>query len=267
MENQHRAIHACEVLGVNAKPAIPALIALFNNGYTHHSSTDDIGDALSRIGPESITPLIGSLTNRDEMVRANVANYLGEWPTESPVVVPILVKCLEDKSRAVRNMAARSLGELAREPTIAIPGLVGVLDDEEKFVRYNACLAIGQFKTQAPFATAPLLKSLNDFDPEVRNMAAISLAIIDPENVSTVEKAMPFLIESLKGIQVFDPRDYRWRLKSSAIEALGKCGKPAAAAVPTLVKCLESKEPGIGKAAEKSLKAIDPEALAKAGVK
>ncbi len=46
-----------------------------------------------------------------------------------------------------------------------------------------------------------LFAALEDSDPCVRGTAAIALARIEPENSSTVEKVMPFLIEDLTGIQ------------------------------------------------------------------
>jgi len=180
--------------------------------------------------------------------------------------VPALVQCLGDNAGFVRSLAVNSLGQVGQEPTVVIPALVGRLNDGDPQVRCNACLAIGQFKQQAQSATPALFAALRDPDPEVRATAAIALAQIEPEDASTIEKVMPFLIEDLKGLQDSNfkfPLNFRY----PAIQALGECGKRSQPAVPALLECLKAPEPYVQAAAAKSLKAIDPEAAAKAGVK
>ncbi|HWX22407.1 MAG TPA: HEAT repeat domain-containing protein [Candidatus Binatia bacterium] len=261
-ENHHRAVLACNALGPDAKPAIPALVALLNDGY----ASGYVGAALGRIGPEAIVPLIGSLTNSNVSVRVEVAHSLANFRRSDPIVVPTLIQCLNDKSSFVRSLAANSLGRIGQEPTVAIPALVLLLNDGDPQVRWNACLAIAEFKQQAQSARTPLFASLGDPDPSVRGTAAIALARIEPENASSVEKVMPYLIEDLEGFQgsnVKFPLNFRY----PAIQALGECGKQSQPAVPALLECLKAAEPYMQEAAARSLKAIDPEAAAKAGVK
>ena len=62
---------------------------------------------------------------------------------------------------------------------------------------------------------------------------------------------------------VKDPLNFR----SEAIQALGECGSQARPAVPALQECLKTVPPYRHEAVAKSLKAIDPAAAAKAGVK
>jgi HEAT repeat protein len=273
-----RAVLACYVIGPEAKPAIPALVALLNDGNYQRRHVGTIGAALGRIGPEAVVPLLGSLTNSNVLVRWEVAGSLAidfdpqnivaaHFRSSAPIVVPAMIKCLRDNAPQVRIDAACCLGNIGQEPATVIPALVGLLSSEkDPQVRCYACLAIGQFKQQAQSATSSLFAALEDDDPPVRGTAAIALARIEPENSSTVEKVMPFLIEDLTGIQgsnVKDPLNFR----SPAIQALGECGSQARPAVPALLECLKTVPPSMHEAVAKSLKAIDPAAAAKAGSK
>jgi HEAT repeat protein len=138
--------------------------------------------------------------------------------------------------------------------------------EKETLARCNVCLAIGEFKQQAHSATLPLFAALEDSDPCVRGTAAIALARIEPENSSTVEKVMPFLIEDLTGIQGSNVK-YPLNFRSPAIRALGECGSRARPAVPALLECLKTVPSYMHEAIAKSLKAIDPAAAAKAEAK
>jgi HEAT repeat protein len=275
LENHRRAMQACYVIGPEAKPAIPALIALLNDGYARGA----VGAALRRIGPESVVPLIASLTNSNFMVRREVAsslaidfdpqniNGVSRFQSSASFVVPAMLKCLQDNSPPVRNAAVCCLGNIGQQPATVIPALVGMLASEkETLARCNVCLAIGQFKQQAYPATVALFAALEDSDPSVCGTAAIALARIEPENSSTVEKVMPFLIEDLTGIQGSNVK-YPLNFQSPAIQALGECRSQARPAWPALLECLKTVDPYLHEAAAKSLTSIDPAAAAKAGVK
>ncbi|MDB6068663.1 MAG: hypothetical protein JWR26_4871 [Pedosphaera sp.] len=264
-KSQHHAVIACFVLGPKAAPAIPALIAFLNEG----NVGTGVGQTLAKMGPEALGPLIGSLSNRDDLVRREVAYSLGDFQSNAPMVVPVLIQCLKDKASSVRFFAAVSLAHLAKEPTVAIPALVGALNDEDNTVRYTACLAIGEFRQQAQSATAPLLTLLEDADPEIRVAAAMVLARIHPEDPSMVEKVLPFLIKDLEDKPDLNPQNghYSRDFRPGVISVLAECGPLARPAEPALVKCLNDAESFIREAAAKALKAIDLEAAEKAGVK
>jgi HEAT repeat protein len=278
LENYPRAVHACYVIGPEAKPAIPALMALLNDHSYHQRHFGTIEAALGRIGPETIVPLIGSLTNSDMFVHWGVAsslandfdprnNIAAQCRSSAPIVVPAMLKCLQHNAPQVRSAAARALGNIGQQPATVIPALLGMLAGEkEPLARCAACLAIGQFKQQAQSATVPLFGALADADPYVRGTAAIALARIEPANSATVQKVMPFLIEDLTGIQGSNVQ-YPLNFQSPAIEALGECGSQARPAVPALLECLSTTPSYMQEDIAKSLKAIDPAAAAKAEVK
>ena len=280
LANRHRAVHACYVIGPEAKPAIPALISLLNDGDYVRRNLGTVGAALGRIGSdEAVIPMIGSLTNSNLYVRWEVARsfeidfdprnirYVASLRSNASIVVPAMLKCLQDNAPSVRNAAARCLGNIGQQPATVIPALVGMLASEkETLSRCNICVAIGQFKQQAHSATDPLFAALEDADPCVRGTAAIALARIEPENSTTVEKVMPYLIEDLTGITGPNVK-HSLNFQSPAVQALGECGSLAKPAVPALLEYLKTVPPHQHEAVAKSLKAIDPAAAAKAGVK
>jgi HEAT repeat protein len=56
-------------------------------------------------------------------------------------------------------------------------------------------------------------------------------------------------------------------IRQMAAEALRMSGPAAQSAVPSLVKCVDDENPDVKSSVADALKAIDPEAAAKAGVK
>ncbi|HEY5069439.1 MAG TPA: sigma-70 family RNA polymerase sigma factor, partial [Candidatus Acidoferrum sp.] len=61
----HSAVLACQILGSDAKPAIPALMKLLDSGYANGY----VGAAFDEIGSDAIAPLIETLTNENAEVR------------------------------------------------------------------------------------------------------------------------------------------------------------------------------------------------------
>ena len=264
IESQHHAVLACYVLGPEAKPAVPALVALLNDGFRFGY----VGTALGRIGSAAVIPLIGSLTNTNFMVRAEVVIALADpnFQTNGQTIIPVLIQCLKDKTNFVRASAARTLGELGQEPKATISALVQTLTDPDSDVRWNACLAIGKFGLRAESETTRLFAAFEDPDASVRSAAAIALISIEPQNASTIDKAMPRLIDALIGLKIAAPNN-PLNFRYPAIKALKPCGIRARSAVPALLECLNDRERFVQDAAAQCLKAIDPEAAAKAGVK
>jgi HEAT repeat protein len=261
-EDHHQAVLACYELGPEARPAIPALIALLSDDFTRR----DVGNALVRIGSDALIPIIGALTNTNNGVRQEVVVLLAAFRSNTPVVIPALVKSLNDTNKYVRSLAARSLGQLGQAPEVAIPALERRLTDPDAQVRWCACHAIGQFKQQALSEVPPLLAALADPDPEVRSAAAIALVTIDPKDVTTLDTIMPCLIEALIGLKQTAsgmPLNFRY----PAIMAVEKCGERAQMAASALVECLQDREEYVREAATNALRKIDPAAAAKVGVK
>lgn len=255
--HHHGAVLFCYELGSKAKPAIPALINLLNEGYTRGY----VGAALSRIGPDSIEPLTAALTNHNPSVRTEVVVSLGNMPLyygnrgdQMLNTVPVLINCLKDQSPFVRSLSARSLGQIGKEEATVVPALVNSLKDTNSQVRWSSCLALGQFGTRAKRAVPALLAAGQDRDPDVRGTAAIALMQIEPENTEQLDRLMPVLIENIGGI---GGTNVNFRSTTAAV--LGEWGEKAKSAAPTLLKASQVTSGFEQQQIMKALRAIDPE--------
>jgi hypothetical protein len=258
-----RAIFCCFMLGPQAKAALPALIDLLNStDFSNQASDGYIAVALVYIGPDSVKPLIRTLTSTNPYARFEATFALGSFRSNAPVIVPELIRCMKDKSPFVRYSAASALGNLAKEASVVIPALVTNLGDVDVQARWGACLALARFKGEAASALPALQAVFQDPAPEVHGSAAIALAAIQPDDAATIALVMPALIQDIEGIGGSASLNFQY----PSINAVADCGPLAKAAVPALVKCLKAPDVYTHQAAAAALKKIDPEAATAAGV-
>jgi len=156
--------YGLSILGVEAKPAIPALAKLLTSGDDEQMSL--AAQTLADIGPEGIQPLTNVLVNPNAQSRFTSALALGQyaskmhlWRQRKPrvpeevefaarIIVPILVSCLNDADRDVQCASIRSLGWFAREPS-AVPALLRCLDDQDNLIRSNVAHILNQIDPEA----------------------------------------------------------------------------------------------------------------------
>jgi len=278
------AVLACQILGSEAQPAIPALVELLDSDI----SLGYIGATLGAIGPAAVETLTGLLKKEKTDIRIEAVVALGNMsigPRRVPVssAIPSLISCLEDKTPIVRSLAARSLGQIAAEESTVVPALIQALLDTNVPTQWNACLALGKFGIRAKLAVPALSAALDNTHPDVRGTAAIALVQIEPDNVPLLGKLMPILIENIEGIG-----GTNINFRSTTAIALGALGSKAGQAVPALLKAVQevSKQDRMGIVGSSNghsrwekmsiyerqqivaaLKKIDPEAGAKADLK
>ncbi len=175
----------------------------------------------------------------------------------------------------LRREAAVAIGALGPDALPAVPALIKSLQRGREEDQVNAAEALGRLGPTAAEATQPLFVALESSAWKVRRAAARALGHLQ------VRAAVPRLIQHLES----DPG--RW-VRRAAGESLGEIGKPAcpalvkllthqdtavrvratralgymgpaaAAAVPVLASCLESRE--VREQAAKALGAIGPAA-------
>jgi HEAT repeats len=104
---------AFEALGPEARPAGPALEALFDSNpiYALH--------AYAALGPESIPALGRALTNENKWVRWNAASALREFGPQASGTAPLLRLGLQDPDPTVRAQMTKALGAVT--PGEAVP--------------------------------------------------------------------------------------------------------------------------------------------------
>ena len=133
-----------KVMGPNAKPAVPSLIALLQED--RGNTKGYAAQALGAIGPaaaEAIPALAGLLEDKNQFARVSAAEALGHL---GPDAVPTLIQALQNKDWLVRAKAAQSLGALGPAAAPAAPALREALKDNDAEVRRCAIVALSRIK-------------------------------------------------------------------------------------------------------------------------
>ena len=227
-ETQHmRAEKGLSALGADASNAVPTLIEIYEQ-------------------------------NTSPTARRAAANALVEVGPAAKLAIPALIKSASSTNADVRAFAVYTLGRMALEPEMVDPVLIRALRDPDREVRYNAAFglsALAFMGGDAKPAVPALVEALQDSYVSARCGAAQALGHIHSEPGTVV----PALMESLR-----DPDANVRAFAAAALRDFGTNGKPA---VAPLVELLGDTNQQARGAAAKSLKAIDPEAAAQAGVK
>jgi len=189
-----------------------------------------------------ITYWVDRLTNSDTTI-SNQANVV----LDTVIIPQLTVQMFHDMNdSSFRMWLVDGLNHL--------PGLT-VYFTPASGRRAGAAEGLGEFGPRAKAAIPDLVKAVKGGDTAVRGAAAIALGEIhsDPETV------IPLLISC------FD--DSQEGVPESAVEAIGGYGSLAKGVVPRLVELLKVHDKGMRHAAGLSLRKIDPEAAAKAGLR
>lgn len=93
------------------------------------SLADTAADALARIGPEAVSPLVETLRDDDPNVRARAARALAHLGPMAAPAVQSLRQALKDEDARVRRHAARALGQIGPAARAAIPDLIDALHE------------------------------------------------------------------------------------------------------------------------------------------
>jgi HEAT repeat protein len=153
---------------------------------------DQAIDALVKMGPTAVDPLIDALKDRNLYLRKGAALALGQ--IKDPRAVDPLIAVLEDESSSVRRNAAQALGEIG-DPLAVDPLLNVFQDDEDSQVRQKAAEALG--KIDDVRAVEPLIAALQDTDPFIPREAALALGKIGDA------RAVDPLIEAYKANAIY----------------------------------------------------------------
>jgi HEAT repeat protein len=168
------------------------------------------------------------------------------WPTG--LLIAALAGCAEDPMPTLLGQAAsanaeeradavRSLGELGAGAETAVPALINATRDEDRDVRRAACRSLGEIGDFREAALSALLARLEDEEFPVQLAAAFALLKLDPQGRAYV----PALTRAMR------------RGEGGTIVAVGRLGRQAEWAVPTLVDLLRDRRPGVRRLAAEAL--------------
>jgi hypothetical protein len=199
----------------------------------------------------ALASLIETVNDPNRQTRLFAIWTLGLIGAEAKAAVPVLESCLEDKE--VRVDAAFALWRIDRQTNVALRIL------PEAILRNgDAAYELGMLGPAAMEVVPALINATAQSENNVRFSACDALWKIDPKQVAIIVGALTELLK--------DPRSGSYHLELAA-QLLGKIGPAAGNALPALFPLLKRPEIEVRTAAAKALKAIDPEAAAKAGVK
>jgi HEAT repeat protein len=136
-------------------------------------------NALLKLGPAAIDPLINALQNRNLNVRREAVAALGR--AKDLRAVNPLIEALKDEDPVVSVRAAVALKDLG-DPRGVDP-LIAMLQAKDSLIRCGAVVALGEFKD--PRAIDPLIALLKDPNPVLRKLSGGALvklgtAAVDP---------------------------------------------------------------------------------------
>ncbi len=290
-EKREKAVAGFNALGPIAKPAMPELVALFNDP----EITFDAVRALAVIGPDAVLPLTQALSHTNDAVRVHAALFLRMHGTAHPELAgPALLKAFRDPIPGVRLNAANSLCRIKNDPGLVIPALIERLEDPSLIVRVAVAQCLGEFGPEAKAAVPALVKRLEKNPSNEPHLLTSALAKIDPDAAMTnlihlLQKTnvpvriraadqMHSLRDQLKGtspavremavsslIQMLEAPESD--VRRSAAEALGDFGAEARAAIPALQAAFAKEQDGVPRAALASaITNLDPDSTTNAAL-
>jgi tetratricopeptide (TPR) repeat protein len=287
------AAYVLSAFGNEARPAVPALLALLNDSETvryaaikalvaigwdgndANASLDTVlKDVSTRVRlqaacllwkrnqqPQEILPLVNdAVADTRAEVRCHGLGLLQAMGAHAVEAVPLLIKLLKDADKGVRRASAKVLGTIGHASQAALLPLIECLDDDEVFL-----------------SASNALRALEVRDRETLKQVLAALSRVSSEHQATVfcllhnlgpaaDWAVPQLIEALKGlihtpryVSIRGPGETGFSLNrvSFFIDTIGAIGCHARAASPLLTELLASSDRFIRLSAAEALWKIE----------
>jgi HEAT repeat protein len=235
------AIEVLGLIGPDAKNAAPALLETFRDTDEDNVFFNPAREALTKIGPQALPALADALASTNRSIRAGAMEALSDMITPGQKLalpkkaLKALIGMMSDTNRYVPRDAVRLIGSMKEDAKETVPILVSALKNGNNLMREAAASALGQICEEPKITVPALTQALKDIDHDVRDSAITSLHFMAASNKlgEYAKEAVPALV---KAFETGDPD------LSMAANALREIGPDAAAAIPILIKGLESKD-------------------------
>lgn len=163
-EYQFQGAFGLIALGADAKPAVPALIAMLSDSHTE--------------------------------VKYAAVFALSSLGSLAEDALPSLIECLRPDEFGWQGGGILGLGEIHQEPERVVRALVQLLDSprnpqKRQQIRANVIMGLREFAALAKPAVPSLLRLLTDADEGIRGQVTNALLTIDPEAAARAGVAPP----------------------------------------------------------------------------
>ncbi|MBM4127795.1 MAG: HEAT repeat domain-containing protein [Nitrospira sp.] len=273
---QLAAAHLKEI-GLAAKPAVPALLALAldqSHPYPGATAAAALTTIDLTVARQAMDRFVLSLGRSDLHIKRDAAAALGSLGPLAKPAVPALIRALDDPDPLVRDRVTRSLGQIGIPERAVSAALLRSLKDSDRLVRHTALSQLA-FGGPIPPDLLPRLKELTqDQDRQIAQLASstvareqqpisasvlamslnvgtaklytlLQLARLGPRAVDTVASVTPLLAAELP---------LERYLAAAVLEAIG----PAASeALPALRLALNDTDPVVRETAVQAVQALE----------
>ncbi|MDB6109075.1 MAG: repeat-containing protein [Pedosphaera sp.] len=258
-EEWSHGVQAIQILGPQAKAAIPALTAML----TDPPIASFAVQALAGIGPDALPTLVQALTNQSPVARSAALLGLSSLGTNAEPQLPAIIAALPDANPGVWHAALEAVIQVGENrPDLTVPVLIGSLQTGDSTARGSIILALSSLGKNQPALVVPaLMKGLEDLDPRIRFSAAIALGRFKADARPAVPKLMELLqdtkargggaiartLKEIIGAEAVLPICQALAGRSPMAQArmislLADFGGDAEAAVPTLIGFMKAED-------------------------
>ncbi len=289
------AAYALSAFGNEARPAIPALLALLKDtetvryaaiktlvkiGWDGNDANASLEAALKDVSarvrlqaacllwkrnqqPQEILPIVAdAVADTSADVRCHGLELLQAMGVYAVEAVPLLIKLLKDPDKRVRRASAQALEKIGNPAQAALLALIECLDDDDPFMFLSASRAIQKLEVRDPETLKEVLAALSRVSSEHQSTIFCLLHNLGP----AADWAVPQLIEALKDL-LHAPlyvtfggpgkTGFSLNVAWSFIDAIGEIGPHARVASPLLIDLLGTSDRHVRLSAAEALWKID----------
>ena len=185
----YEAALALSEFGLEARPAVPALIAALRRTNEHDEMSSFV-EALGTIGKDSVPLLIEALKDDNKKIRLVAIEALGLIGPDAKQAMPFLIALLDDRDDEARKSGIAALAKFEE----AVPQLVLDLGSPDARRRGGAAAALGKI---GPKAVPKLTESLRNTNPKIRAGIILAFMNMDPGSFPNGD-ARQRLLEALR---------------------------------------------------------------------
>jgi HEAT repeat protein len=223
------AVAVREALGRIGPASIPPLVEMMTSAKVPPPAADQAATALGQLGApaaRAVSPLLGHTEAR---VRRQACQTLSAVGPAARVAVPRLAERLKDADVSIRLAALNALTSIGPGARAAVPQLIAIVKDANAAQRPQYMMALEQIGGDPAALKAVAMAVLHDKDPVVRTHALSLLWMADPKSPDVLPQVRELLKERAS--------------RNQALFLIGRMGPAGAGAVPDLIRMLKDPDP------------------------